>query len=227
MSEEYKAVTSESERQEVFQYLLANRYPVMGLAADNTVFRLKALRLEKDVLYLELDGEPSRALLASEALALIFGATTGQYILRGKLAMRATNLYAVKITGEMQRMQRRSSFRAVVTTQFPVVFEAKSPPLLAKPHKFKVYDISAGGMGLQIPANLPLLHAGLSLDGILKVPGEADLAIHGEIRHVYPPEANGAYKAGLQFATLSHADQQFLFSLSLKIHRQTATHFLR
>lgn len=229
LSEGYGLIQDEREKLAVFHELAGSAMIIHGLATDDAVFQLKALNLQADQLNLELTQQPpGRPLLASESLRLVFSLATGQYYLAAKLALKAANLYAVRISSELYRLQRRSHFRAIVTSSYPVRFVTQSASLDQNAiHMLNVHDISAGGICCLIPDDFGTIGTGQILRGQLRFPDQDALSLAGEIRHIYAPKGPTPQRVGLKWLELSPQSQQFLFVVSLKIQRLTSAHFLR
>lgn len=101
------------------------------------------------------------------------------------------------------RFQRRQAYRVQPTTSLYPVVSLRHPAIADMHLRLRVLDVSAGGLALLLPRDVPPIEAGLVLAGVVvELDRDTRFEVQLRLQHIAAPGPQGS-QIGCQFVELS------------------------
>ncbi|MFM6927761.1 MAG: flagellar brake protein [Bdellovibrio sp.] len=210
-----------SEKKFLFREIAHDKIQISIKGESDEIFNLIAVQTEKDEELMCHHTSNSKQYEKNQSVMVNFQFKTERYFFRTEINF-STGWAVLKIDGELFQLQRRANARVDIPDKYDALFSLHVHEGQRFFIECKVKDISAGGLKIEMPADIPVFKIGDKVRGSLRLGIRRVMEFDLEVRFAQFAGEGDRRKqvAGLQFLNVERALETRLLGLVMDLQRE-------
>ncbi|WP_413577900.1 flagellar brake protein [Bdellovibrio sp. HCB290] len=206
-----------SEKKFLFREIAHDKLQINVKGDDDSFFNLIAVQTEKDTDLLCHHTSNSQAFEKNQSVMVNFAFKDERYFFRTDLSFSAGWAH-LKIDGDLFQLQRRANARIELPRKYDGIFRLTKHGAQKFFLDSKILDVSAGGLRIAFPHEIPALKVGDVVQGAMRLGIRRPIDFDLEVRYVSTKE--GIQIAGMQFLNVDTRLESRLLSMMVDLQRE-------
>ncbi|MEK2690428.1 flagellar brake protein [Bdellovibrio sp. GT3] len=206
-----------SEKKFLFREIAHDKLQINVKGDDDSFFNLIAVQTEKDVDLLCHHTSNSQLFEKNQSVMVNFAFKDERYFFRTELSF-STGWAHLKIDVDLFQLQRRANARIDLPKKYDGVFRLTKHGAQKFFLDSKILDVSAGGLKIAFPHELPALQVGDKVQGSMRLGIRRPIDFDLEVR--FASLKDGIQIAGMQFLNVDTRMESRLLSMMVDLQRE-------
>lgn len=220
----FTKISKPEERAKILRDLAKARGEIMCKGLGESIFKLKAYKLEKDRLSCLIQSDSAKPTLTQESVIATFNLGSEKYFYQAVAEFEDGEIVFTALF-DLFHLQRRQSYRVRVPDSYAGRFEITEINGTAKKISGILFDISSSGCRVVYPQPHPEIKVDDNIKARILIGGRAPIEVEANIRHIkLDSQTKPKQIFGIEFRPLSAQLEHRMFGLTMDLHRELFAH---
>lgn len=221
-TEIFRKIDDKVEQQKIFSDLAVRNELIQCKGKNSQIYSFRAFRhTNNDVLLCSLaDNSPTPKSNIISDIICSFSLGLEKYYFQSKLFRNRLD-FTLNTRADLFLLQRRLSYRIRLPLTYKAGLEIRSVDNNIVKIPAMIFDLSSRGARIIVQKNKFTPKAGQTFTAVMSIKSEPAIAVTATVKHfVTEPRAKQAWAIGCQFASLDKNSENYIYGITMDLHRE-------